>query len=128
MHLHGHDFFIVSEGVGQWDGTDYVRSSNPMRRDTVMLPRGGYVVIDVVMDNPGVWPFHCHIAWHVSEGLYVNIIDQPHKITGKDIPKTIEKTCKPWNKWTKTNVVEQIDSGLKMLAMEKERGLPDMIM
>ena len=66
MHLHGHDFAIVSEGVGRWDGTSSVRPSNPMRRDTVMLPRGGYVVIDVVLDNPGVWPLHCHIAWYVS--------------------------------------------------------------
>jgi FtsP/CotA-like multicopper oxidase with cupredoxin domain len=58
-----HNFVIVSEGVGRWDGMNYVRPANPMRRDTVMLPRGGYVVIDVVLDNPGVWPFHCHIAW-----------------------------------------------------------------
>lgn len=63
MHLHGHDFNIISEGLNRWDGTSSVRPSNPMRRDTVMLPRGGYVVIDVVMNNPGVWPFHCHIAW-----------------------------------------------------------------
>jgi Multicopper oxidase len=21
-------------------------------------------------DNPGVWPFHCHIAWHLSQVRY----------------------------------------------------------
>lgn len=120
MHLHGHDFNIVSEGVdSRWNNSDYIRPENPMRRDTVMLPRGGYVVIDVVLDNPGVWPFHCHIAWHVSEGLYVNIIDQPHKFTNPAIASEIEKTCTPWNKWAETNVVDQIDSGLRF--MEKER-------
>lgn len=119
MHLHGHDFNVISEGVGRWDGTNYVRPENPMRRDTVMLPRGGYVVIDVIMDNPGVWPLHCHIAWHVSEGLYVNIMDQPHKFKSRNIPQEIAKTCTPWNRWAKTNVVEQIDSGLKFLAMQR---------
>lgn len=71
MHLHGHDFFVVSEGVDNcWDGASFVRPLNPMPRDTVMLPRVGYVVIDVVMDNPGVWPFHCHIAWLVCHHAF----------------------------------------------------------
>ena len=65
MHLHGHDFSIVSESVGRWDGKSSVRPSSPMRRDTVMVPRGRYVVIDIVLDNPGAWPLHCQIAWYV---------------------------------------------------------------
>jgi FtsP/CotA-like multicopper oxidase with cupredoxin domain len=31
-------------------------------------------VLDFVADNPGVWPFHCYIAWDVSDGLYINIM------------------------------------------------------
>ena len=57
----------------------------------------------------------------MSEGLYVNIMDQPHKFNSKEIPKAMAQTCKPWNRYTSTNVVEQIDSGLRM--REKERSV-----
>lgn len=35
MHLHGHDFYILSQSTDQWDGT--VKTQNPIRRDTAML-------------------------------------------------------------------------------------------
>jgi FtsP/CotA-like multicopper oxidase with cupredoxin domain len=28
----------------------------------------GWVALRFVTDNPGVWPFHCHIAWHQVRG------------------------------------------------------------
>lgn len=59
MHLHGYEFYVVAEGEGRWDGSTIVRPENPQRRDTQMLRRAGYVVLDVVLDHPGVWPFHC---------------------------------------------------------------------
>ena len=90
MHLHGHNPWIVAEGVGTWDGT--VNSINPQRRDTQMLQpaasedQPGYLVLEFNADNPGVWPLHCHIAWHVSQGLYVNIMERPDDITETEIP------------------------------------------
>lgn len=74
MHLHGHNMFILSEGVGDWDGSTIVNAQNPQRRDVQLLRPNGYMVVQLDADNPGVWPFHCHIAWHVSGGLYVNIM------------------------------------------------------
>ncbi len=76
MHLHGHNMFVLSEGVGDWDGT-IVRANNPQRRDVQLLQPNGYMVVQTDAANPGVWPFHCHIAWHVSGGLYVNIMASP---------------------------------------------------
>jgi FtsP/CotA-like multicopper oxidase with cupredoxin domain len=82
MHLHGHNFWVVAQGTGKWDGT-VTRHENPQRRDTQLLdvgnpydPAGGasYIVLEFVADNPGVWPFQCHVAWHVSDGLYINIM------------------------------------------------------
>jgi hypothetical protein len=35
------------------------------------------MVMQIEADNPGVWPFHCHVAWHMSGGLYVNAISYP---------------------------------------------------
>ena len=78
MHLHGHNFWVVAEGVGLWDGN--VDSVNPQRRDVQLVQpmddttnEPGYIVLEFETDNPGVWPLHCHIAWHVSQGLYVNV-------------------------------------------------------
>ena len=78
MHLHGHNFYVLSESNGPWDGT-IVNAANPQRRDVQLLQPGSttvpsHMVIQFDADNPGVWPFHCHIAWHVSAGLYVNIL------------------------------------------------------
>ena len=89
MHLHGHNFWVVAEGTGEWNGT--VNNINPQRRDTQLLQAGtatepGYLVIQFNTDNPGVWPFHCHIAWHVSTGLYMNIMERPADITETVIP------------------------------------------
>ena len=89
MHLHGHNFWVVAEGVGEWNGTVY--SDTPQRRDTQLLLPGtatepGYLVIQFTADNPGVWPFHCHIAWHVSGGLYMNVLERPADITETVIP------------------------------------------
>ena len=43
------------------------------RKDTVIVPAGGYVVIAFVADNPGYWFLHCHIEVHQLEGMAVII-------------------------------------------------------
>jgi FtsP/CotA-like multicopper oxidase with cupredoxin domain len=44
MHLHGHNFYILHEGPGAWDGT-IVRPSNPHRRDVHLVRGNGHLVI-----------------------------------------------------------------------------------
>ena len=78
MHLHGHNFWVLAEGVGKWDGT-IVNPSNPQRRDTQLVAAGSldapsYLVLEWNVDNPGVWPLHCHIVVHVSAGLLINFM------------------------------------------------------
>jgi len=41
------------------------------RKDTIMAPAGGYAVIAMVADNPGVWFMHCHVENHAVEGMGV---------------------------------------------------------
>ena len=70
MHLHGHVFWVLAEGVGQWDGS-ITNPENPQRRDVQLLQPGteetpGYLVIEFLANNPGVWPLHCHISWYAS--------------------------------------------------------------
>lgn len=70
IHLHGHIFWVLAQGTGTWDGA-VQNTVNPPRRDVHLLPAGsatdpGYVVLEFNANNPGVWPFHCHISWYVS--------------------------------------------------------------
>ncbi len=122
MHLHGHNMHVLDVGYGQWDGT-VVNSANPQRRDVQLLPVAqadsdgnvtapAYIVIQLEANDPGVWPLHCHIAWHVSSGLYVSILEQPGQIQQMTIPPSLAQTCRTWSKWTGHDIPDQIDSGL----------------
>ncbi|MCJ1331635.1 hypothetical protein MMC10_008326 [Thelotrema lepadinum] len=117
MHLHGHNFFVLATGTGTWDGK-ITNVNNPQRRDVQILPAAdasgapGYIVVQFNMDNPGVWPFHCHIAWHVSAGLYINVLERPKDIQNLKVPASIAQTCRDWAQFSGHNVVTQIDSGL----------------
>ena len=117
MHLHGHNFNVLAEGVGTWDGK-IVHQANTQRRDVQIVQPGsasapGYIVLQYNTDNPGVWPFHCHIAWHVSAGLYINTIEQTTLLEKRVIPASVKQTCVDWAAYTGQAVVDEIDSGLR---------------
>ncbi|KAL6243517.1 hypothetical protein RBB50_009510 [Rhinocladiella similis] len=89
MHIHGHDVSVLGTGTGPWssDLTSTLNFKNPMRRDTVMLQGSagpgnpaGYTVIGFETDNPGAWVMHCHILWHVDDGLALQFIERPDDI------------------------------------------------
>lgn len=110
-HMHGHELFMLAAGSGTWDGS-IVNPSNPARRDVQLLPAGGHLVLQWNSDNTGVWPFHCHIAWHLSGGLYANILENPAGIKDIPIPSTSYQVCRDWAAFTGSNLPNQIDSGL----------------
>ena len=45
--------------------------SSAIRKDTVIVPPGGYVVVAFQADNPGYWIMHCHIEEHLLNGMAV---------------------------------------------------------
>ena len=55
----------------RWANPPPLFSINPytVRKDTVSVPAGGYVVINFISDNPGHWFLHCHIEGHLLEGM-----------------------------------------------------------
>lgn len=112
MHIHGHNFQVLATGTGTWDGSTIVNAANPQRRDTQIVPPNGYLVVQYELDNPGLWPLHCHVAWHVSEGMVVNIVDRPEELAGMVFPYSVAQTCREWAEWTGGHLVDQIDSGL----------------
>ena len=124
MHLHGHNFNVLAEGTGNWDGT-ITHQQNTQRRDVQIVRPGsptnpGYIVLQYQTDNPGVWPFHCHIAWHVSAGLYINTIEQLSLLEKRTLPATVAQTCRDWATYSGHDVVDEIDSGLKIRQLMPE--------
>ena len=117
MHLHGHNFHVLAEGFGTWDGT-IVNPNNTQQRDVQLVRPAqdantpAYIVLEWQQDNPGVWPLHCHIAWHVSAGLYVNVLERPDDIQNIDFPADAKQTCQNWAAYTGNHMPDQIDSGL----------------
>jgi FtsP/CotA-like multicopper oxidase with cupredoxin domain len=118
MHIHGHDFQVLAEGLGTWDG-QIVNPSNPQRRDVHMAwfgvntntntTAGGgdgtaaagayYMVLQYEQDNPGIWPFHCHIAWHLSKGMTIMLLELPEELAKIEIPEVVTATCERYKVW-----------------------------
>lgn len=55
LHLHGHDFWVLGQGVGTYNAaTANLQTVNVPRRDVVLLPASGWVAFAFITDNPGV--------------------------------------------------------------------------
>lgn len=102
IHLHGHHFFVVGTGYGvynpsngfltsrirditcsdslcttpQWASStpqSFTITNKTVRKDTIIVPAGGYVVVQFISDNPGFWFMHCHMESDLLEGMAVVI-------------------------------------------------------
>ncbi|KAM0832825.1 hypothetical protein ACQ4PT_064648 [Festuca glaucescens] len=72
MHLHGHDFFVLAQGHGNYNPVRDVNGYNlvdPPLKNTVQVPRLGWAAIRFVADNPGAWFLHCHFEFHIAMGM-----------------------------------------------------------
>ena len=112
FHLHGHVFQVIERHEAVDDDDDPVAFNAtdhadwpeyPMIRDTVYVQPQSYFVIRFKADNPGVWFFHCHIEWHLDQGLAIQLIEDPMGIQNNatqqitDNHKQIcEKVGVPW--------------------------------
>jgi FtsP/CotA-like multicopper oxidase with cupredoxin domain len=61
MHLHGHVFQVTAMNGQPFDGA---------MRDTVLITPNSSVSIQFDADNPGVWPLHCHVLYHLEAGMF----------------------------------------------------------
>ncbi|XP_014666370.1 PREDICTED: L-ascorbate oxidase-like [Priapulus caudatus] len=84
FHLHGYRFRVVAmdrvnksgvtaDDVRRLDREGLIarKLSGAPLKDTVTVPDGGYTIIRFHADNPGIWFFHCHIAFHAEIGMAV---------------------------------------------------------
>ncbi|KAK7928816.1 multicopper oxidase [Apiospora marii] len=113
IHLHGHDFYVLSQGAGLYqEGVTPLNLNNPVRRDTAMLPQAGHLVLAFKTDNPGAWLMHCHIGWHTSQGFALQFVEAQAKIPATLDNKRLKDTCKAWNAHQTAKTVKQGDSGI----------------
>lgn len=61
MHLHGHDFQVVEIDGEKLSGA---------LRDTLFVPPGSKMTVAFNADNPGIWPLHCHLLYHLDTGMF----------------------------------------------------------
>ncbi|KAI1385834.1 putative multicopper oxidase [Hypoxylon trugodes] len=123
LHLHGHDFAILAQGDNVTEiANTTLKFDNPPRRDVALLQAGGFLVVAFKADNPGSWLFHCHIAWHASSGLAIQILERQQELQAlftEERLKEPKRVCGNWDSWfsDKANLwnatgVFQDDSGI----------------
>ncbi|KAE8330214.1 Cupredoxin [Aspergillus sergii] len=112
MHLHGHDFWVLGSGYGEFDSSlaGSLTLVNSPRRDVAMMPASGYLVIAIKTNNPGAWLMHCHIAWHTSEGFAVQLLERASEISVDQ--DALNRTCTNWKSYVAAQSVVQHDSGV----------------
>ena len=105
IHLHGHSFFVAKIAYPEYDDNGGIEMVNPdltlpdpecgpprwtsgtpedievndrtIRKDTIIVPAGGYVVVEFLADNPGWWFLHCHIDAHSNTGMAIAVNELP---------------------------------------------------
>ena len=95
FHLHGYKFFVLASGHGYppTDLYDTFDITNPLRRDTASVEAFGWTLIRFVADNPGVWPFHCHLGWHNEAGLLMQFVTKADEIAKWTLPQDVKDLC-----------------------------------
>lgn len=102
FHLHGHKFWVLEIGESGYPPKpedldkylkDHELGKNPLRRDTVTIEGYGWAVIRVVLDNPGMWAFHCHNAWHAEAGMLMQFMVRPDEMRRRGVSDELRGLC-----------------------------------
>ena len=104
IHLHGHDFVLLAQENRPFHPYDLSNGTfkykNPPRRDVALLPAHGYMAIGFRTDNPGQWILHCHIAWHASSGLALQIRENESQVRlSQAVIDEKDRVCNNWRQW-----------------------------
>lgn len=108
MHLHGHKFLILGQGHGMFPGYETLglqpegkgvleghegALDSLMHRDVATAEGFGWLALRFVADNPGVWAFHCHMAWHAEAGLAMQFVSRVDEMSHWEIPEANRELC-----------------------------------
>ncbi|KAF9445699.1 multicopper oxidase [Macrolepiota fuliginosa MF-IS2] len=96
FHMHGHAFSVVRSA-----DTGNFNYDNPIVRDVVSIGNtpGDFVAIRFRTDNPGPWILHCHIDFHLAEGLAIVFAEAPNDIASANPnpPADWKELCPIWD-------------------------------
>ncbi|OCC23013.1 copper-binding protein [Croceicoccus estronivorus] len=67
IHLHGHFFELVN---------DAPPGHQPLKHTVVVQP-GGSAQFDLTANEPGDWAFHCHLIYHMHNGMFQVVTVRP---------------------------------------------------
>ncbi|MCA8977983.1 MAG: multicopper oxidase family protein [Planctomycetes bacterium] len=80
MHIHGHYFRLMGTAGG---------TTAPPVKDTVLIRPSGQpfssAQVQIEMDNPGRWLFHCHDVEHMARGM-MTMFDYTGDVDGDQLP------------------------------------------
>lgn len=95
LHLHGYKFAVLGQGHGYppADPAALANLANPLRRDTAAVEAFGWLALRLVADNPGVWAFHCHVAWHAEAGLLMQFLTRSELVREMVVPGPMRGLC-----------------------------------
>lgn len=103
FHLHGHAFQVIERGPSYADepgpvpwnaSAEYEEPEYPMRRDVLYVRPQLYFRIRFKANNPGVWYFHCHLEWHLLQGLAAVFVEDPEAVQNEVLTELWLNTCK----------------------------------
>lgn len=86
-----------------------INLNNAVRKDTLVVPVGGYAIIRIYATNPGVWFMHCHIDRHMMGGMAVMLYEALDQV--KDLPDL--PTCRSFRDDESTGNDGGIDETLR---------------
>ncbi|CEP64953.1 ferroxidase FET5 LALA0_S15e01112g [Lachancea lanzarotensis] len=138
FHLHGHNFQIVqkSDAFDEDDAEPVPYNEMaplmpypdiPMQRDTVVLEPNGHIVLRFVADNPGIWFFHCHVDWHLEQGLAAVFVEAPLLLREKEVlSQSFKDVCSTGNYTLSGNAAGHDDDWLNLAGLPRQpKPLPD---
>ena len=96
---------------------NFTINERTVRKDTVIVPAGGYVVMQFISDNPGFWFLHCHIEPHQLEGMGLVVNEAQAE---QNPPPDGMRSCGNFT-WS----VEEFKEKLKFNPEHKNRGSTD---
>ena len=67
--------------TAHWHGLRVIEDGH-RRTDNVELLPASMKVADMVADNPGSWLLHCHVAEHMTEGMFARLTVHPKDSKG----------------------------------------------
>ena len=62
---------VTVDLIKHLDSTNQIQRNliNPVIKDTLPLPHGGYAILRFLAENAGIWLFHCHVELHSELGM-----------------------------------------------------------